>query len=77
ESTIADADGMGTLRYSWWSSADGQTWTRIEGATGESFTLTGAQADRMVRVEVSYVDGHGTTETVKSLATAKLPPIPV
>ncbi|WP_218011569.1 hypothetical protein, partial [Azohydromonas lata] len=76
-SSVADADGMGTPTVTWWSSADGKTWVLIERATGESFVITADLADRMVRAQVSYVDGQGTKEVVVSDATAKVPPIPV
>jgi Ca2+-binding RTX toxin-like protein len=62
--TLTDADGMGVVAYQWQSSADGVTWTDIDGATGGSYTtdVTGVQ----LRVAASYVDGQGTFETVFS-----------
>ncbi|WP_294993496.1 putative Ig domain-containing protein, partial [Sulfuritalea sp.] len=68
--SIADADGLGTLGYRWQSSADGWTWSDIDGATFESFTLTDAQVGRQVRALASYIDGHGTLESIASDATA-------
>jgi Ca2+-binding RTX toxin-like protein len=68
--SLADADGLGVIGYQWQSSIDGNTWTAISGAIGASFTLTEAQVRKQVRVTASYVDGHGTAESVASGATA-------
>lgn len=69
-STVADADGLGTLTYRWQSSPDGSTWTNINGATAASFTPAQAQVGLRLRVVGSYTDGAGTAETVNSAATA-------
>lgn len=68
--TLADADGMGVLNYQWQSSTNGITWNGINGATASTFTLGAAQVGAQVRVQVSYLDGQGTTESVVSAATA-------
>ncbi|MDP2794671.1 MAG: calcium-binding protein, partial [Sulfurisoma sp.] len=68
--TLADADGLGSIGYQWQSSTDGSTWTAIAGATSSSFTLTGAEVGKQVRVQAGYTDGHGTVESVASVATA-------
>ncbi|MDP3512204.1 MAG: calcium-binding protein [Sulfuritalea sp.] len=70
--TLADVDGLGTISYQWQSSTDGTTWAAIPGATGSSFTLTAAQVGQQVRVSASYTDGHGTAESVASIATAAI-----
>jgi hypothetical protein len=75
-STVADADGMGPATYRWLSSSDGVTWTVIEGATGESLTIGGALASRLLRVELIYTDGHGTREVVSSTASGRVPVLP-
>lgn len=67
--TLTDPDGMSTVSYQWQSSTDGATWTNIAGATSGSFTLTEAQVGKQVRVKASYIDGHGTAESVNSAAT--------
>ncbi|MBD2112118.1 MULTISPECIES: DUF4347 domain-containing protein [Cyanophyceae] len=69
-STLADADGLGTLNYQWQQSTDGITWATIAGATANTFTLTQAQVNQFVRSQVSYTDGDGSLETVNSNATA-------
>ena len=63
--TLADADGLGTIRYQWL--ADGKT---ISGATASTFTLTAAQAGKAISVKASYTDGYGTAESVTSAATS-------
>ncbi|HZW24918.1 MAG TPA: putative Ig domain-containing protein [Gallionella sp.] len=69
-STLADADGLGTIGYQWQSSADnGATWNSINGATASTFVLGEAQVGQLVRLNASYTDGHGTLESVSSSAT--------
>ncbi|HJV02675.1 MAG TPA: choice-of-anchor L domain-containing protein, partial [Burkholderiaceae bacterium] len=63
-STLADADGMGTLHWQW--QADGAS---IAGATSASLVLGSAQVGKAITVVASYVDGHGTAEAVGSTAT--------
>jgi VCBS repeat-containing protein len=75
-STVADADGMGPVTYRWLSSLDGQSWTVIEGATGDSLTIGSGLAGRLLRVELIYTDGHGTTEVVSSTPSDRVPPVP-
>jgi Ca2+-binding RTX toxin-like protein len=58
--------------YQWQQSGlgGGGGFANIAGATGATFTPTQAgQANRAVRVIVSYVDGGGTTQTLTSAAT--------
>ena len=65
-SSLADADGIGTLSYQWQSSpASGtSTWSNISGANASTYKLTQAEVGKLVRVTVSYTDGHGTFESV-------------
>jgi len=65
---IQDADGLGTLIYRW-QMQSGPNWTDINGATTSSFTPTEAQIGQQLRLQVSYVDGHGTIEQLVSNAT--------
>ncbi len=62
--TLADADGLGTIGYQW--VADG---INIGGATGSSYTLTGAEVGKAITLTASYTDLFGTPESVTSLAT--------
>lgn len=64
-STLADADGLGTLTYQW--RANGVI---ISSATAPTFTLTQAEVGKAVSVVVNYTDGQGTAETLTSPATS-------
>lgn len=64
-STIDDVDGVGEFNYQWL--ADG---VPIANATSSSFHLGRAQLGKAMTVQVSYVDGDGTTETMTSSVTA-------
>jgi hypothetical protein len=63
-SSLTDADGMGSLTYQW--QREGQA---ISGATAENYLLTPADGGARIGVLVTYVDGHGTIETVASIPT--------
>lgn len=60
---LADADGLGTLRYEW------RAGDRVVGS-GERYTLTGNEVGKTLTVTVGYTDGHGTAESLTSTATA-------
>ena len=62
--TLADADGLGALSFVW--TRDG---TAITGAQTDSYRLTAADIGAQIGVQVSYVDGFGTTETVSAPLT--------
>lgn len=66
---LTDEDGLGTLHYQWQYSSAGNAWSNIIGATGDSYTLLEDQVDRPVRLIVSYVDDHGTKETLETRPT--------
>ena len=59
--TIADANGLGTLRYQWLM--DGKA---IDGANSSELALIQAYVGKMISLELSYVDGNGTLEKVLS-----------
>ena len=61
---LADADGLGAFSYQW--KAGG---VDINAATGSSLVLTEAQVGKVIAVTASYIDGHGTAESVISSAT--------
>jgi Ca2+-binding RTX toxin-like protein/subtilisin-like proprotein convertase family protein len=81
--TLADADGLGAVGYQWQRSSDGgAAWVDIAGATGESYLLAAADLGVRIRVVAHYIDGHGTPESVASVAgenlvvtVAGLPPV--
>lgn len=77
---LTDADGLGTLSYQWQVSSGFLSWADIEGATSASFTPLKAQIGRSIRVNVTYTDGQGTTETAGSrptdiVADINVPPV--
>ena len=61
---IADLDGLGAITYKWQSSTDANLWSEF--ATGSSFTLTESQVGKYLRINASYIDGRGTSESVNS-----------
>ena len=65
--SLADADGLGVISYQWQSGA-----VTINGAVGNSFTLTQAEVGKTVTVKASYTDGEGSSESVFSAATAQV-----
>jgi hypothetical protein len=69
---LADADGLGTIRYEWQSSSDGSQWSAIAGASGASFTLGLAQVGLQVRALARWTDGHGSNEAVASPASTSV-----
>ena len=72
--TIADGDGLvgAAFGFRWQQNnvGGGGAFTDIVGATGSSFTPTPAQLGRRLRVVVTFVDNHGTHQTVNGAATA-------
>ena len=63
---IADADGLENATFAWqWLAGD----TDIEGATGETYTLTPAEVGKTLKVRATFTDDAGTQETLTSEAT--------
>ena len=56
---------MGTISYQWQAAG-----TNIAGATGANYLLTEAEVGKAITVVASYTDGHGTSESIISAATA-------
>ena len=59
--TLVDSDGLGTITYQWYSGS-----TAISGATGNTLLVSNAQEGLVILVKASYIDGHGTPESVSS-----------
>ena len=68
-STLADADGLGTLHYDWQRDT-GSGFVSIGAADQATYTLGDADVGAQIRVHVSYTDGQGFSETETSPATA-------
>src|SRR5207302_9258787 len=69
---IADADGLTTavFTYQWFrSNLAGTSLTPITGATASTYTPVQADVLQRLQVRVSYIDDHGTAETVASALT--------
>ncbi len=70
-SEIADADGITNATFSYqWVHNDGTTDTDISGATGSTYTLVDADADKTIKVRVSFTDDRGSAEVLTSTAAA-------
>ncbi len=74
--SIGDNDGLGSFSYQWLR--DG---ANIAGATASTYTLVSTDVGANISVQVSYTDGHGTSESVNSAVVGPvtentLPPIP-
>ncbi len=61
---ISDADGLGVFSYQWLRNG-----TAIPGAITNAFALTSADIGSLMSVQVSYIDGQGTAESVISTST--------
>jgi hypothetical protein len=65
-SAIMDNDGMGNVQVQWQISDDGTTWMNLSGAVQQSFTPRETHVGKVLRVQISYVDGQGQLETLIS-----------
>jgi hypothetical protein len=71
---LQDADNFAGynpgFRYFWEVSTDGNTWSRLISAdavdSDTTYTLTSTEVGKQIRGIVSYLDGHGTQESVAS-----------
>ena len=70
-SSIADADGLTNVSYSYqWIRNDGTNDADIGGQTGSTYTLTDEDVGKSIKVKVSFTDDAGNEETLTSAATA-------
>ena len=76
-SGIADPDGLTGATFTWqWIRVSGSTQTRISGATTASYTVVAGDVGATLKVEASFTDDDGTTETLTSAETAAAEPPP-
>ena len=69
-SGIADADGLDNATFSYqWTRSDGSGDSNIQDATGSSYTLTGDDEGKTIKVTVFFTDAEGNPETLTSAAT--------
>ena len=69
--TLADLDGLGAISYHWQRDT-GSGFVNINGASASTYQLGDADVGATVRVVASYMDDHGTAESVASGATAPI-----
>ena len=69
-SGIADADGLDNVTFGYqWIANDGTSDSAIENATDATYTVVPADADKTLKVRVTFTDNGGTEETLVSVAT--------
>ena len=61
-SGISDTDGLSVFSYQWLRNG-----SAITGATASSFTLSDADVGTQISVQVGYIDGQGTSESLTSV----------
>ena len=65
KSLVFDPDGLGVFQYQWRANS-----VDIKDATASSLLIAKAQLGQLISVQVSFVDGHGTKETLISKPTS-------
>ena len=74
---LADPDGNPTsIEWSWERSADGTSWSTVNGAASATYTVTTAEARKHLRARASYSDGHGDGKAAASGAVLVAPTAP-
>ena len=69
-SGIDDPDGLTNRTFTYqWIRTSGGTDTRISGATAATYAVVADDKDATLKVEVTFTDDDGTTETLTSAAT--------
>ncbi|MDE0137640.1 MAG: hypothetical protein OXM57_14675 [bacterium] len=77
-SGIGDANGLTGVQFAdQWIRNDGNSDTNIPGATGQTHTLAPDDQGKTIKVQVSFTDDHGYSETLTSAATAAVGENPV
>jgi hypothetical protein len=69
--TIADEDGIGSIKFQWLSSLDGKNWKEI--GLGASFLVDLNAAGNFLKVTAIYTDSLGIIESVSSEQTNRIP----
>ena len=63
-----DADGTGTLSYSWQTSSDDSTWSEV--GTDSSYTIAADDEGKSIKAVISYQDDQGFDETVTTTSSS-------
>ena len=66
-SGISDSDGLTSATFTYQWLADDAS---ISGATGSTYTLVAADSGKAIKVQVSFTDDRGNTESLTSVVTA-------
>ena len=67
---IADADGLTNVSFNYqWIRSDGNTDTDIAGETDSTYTPSGSDVGKTIKVKVSFTDDANNAETLTSEAT--------
>ena len=77
-SGIEDENGIpeeATFTYQW-TASDGATDTDIDGAEGQTYTLTNSELGKLIKVRVSFTDSDGFAESLTSDPTGAVTPPP-
>ena len=70
-SGIADADGLTNVSYAYqWIRTDGGADADIAGASGSTYTLTGDDQGKTIKLKVTFNDDKGNSETLAIVAAA-------
>ena len=73
-SGIADSDGLENVSYSYqWIRSDSTDDWDVDGATGSTYAVTAADADKAIKLRVNFTDDKGSVESLTSSATAVVP----
>ena len=74
---IEDDDGLDEVAYGYqWIANDDSTYTDILDATDSTYTISGDQLGKTIKVTVSFTDDAGNEETLTSDATEAVQPKP-
>ena len=76
-SSIADVDGLDNAAFSYqWIRNDGNADSDVSGTTGSTYTLSGPDEGKTIKVRVSFSDDGGNEESLTSAATGAVAPRP-
>ncbi len=72
-SGISDANGLTGVSYAYqWIRNDGSSDSNIPGATGQTYALTDDDQGKTIKVQVSFTDDDGYSESLTSAATGSI-----
>ena len=67
---LLDPDGgVSSVAWTWERSAEGTTWTSIDGATGDAYTPTEDDVGHYLRATAAYTDREGSGKTASGATT--------